>query len=170
MGGFGQGAQQIDPERLAAISQPRKKGLFGGAFRPDSPLWKIMGGAGDVITGEPVYTQGLMHQNAQRQRGLMEQAQAEAENAQWYAREKWKLDNHPKEPPKPGTFEWYQGANPADRSQYDMYNPIVIDGPDGRYVVPRAALQGQGGMPTAPVGKLTPIGGPASPAPGGFPR
>lgn len=162
--------QPVDPARLAAISQPRKKGLFGGnAFRADSPLWHIMGGVGDVLTGEQVYTQGLMQQREKQRKSLMEQAQAEAEDAQWYEREKWKRAN-----PEPRTndtiedFNWYKNLPEADRQMYHKMRPVYRQGPDWQFypVEPQAS---------AVLGTELPEGwqiegGPAQAAPGGFPR
>lgn len=39
--------------------------------------------------------------------------------------------------PKPGSFEWYQGADPEGRKTYDEYNPLVVQGKDGPMRVPR---------------------------------
>jgi hypothetical protein len=130
-----------------AIAQaPRKKGLFGNAFRPDSPLWHILGGAGDVITGEPVYTQGLMDRGAMRQKSLMDQAQAEAENAQWYERERWKRDNPERRVnDTEADYEYRkrvlgeQSANDWLRSAGDP--PVTMTLPNGQvYSGPRSGL------------------------------
>jgi hypothetical protein len=172
----------VDPARLAAISQPRKKGLFGGnAFRADSPLWHIMGGVGDVLTGEQVYTQGLMQQREKQRKSLMEQAQAEAEDAQWYEREKWKRANP--EPVNNDTVNDYQyiekvlGKEAADQYLRRLGDPMVnmtLPG-DNFYSGPQSGLgPALGGQQPKPR-RLGPVvdqipGGPASPAPGGFPR
>lgn len=61
----------------------------------------------------------------------------------------------PQDDPKPGSFEWYQTATPEQRAQYDAYNPVTVTTWQGPSIIPRSSL---GGTPTAPVGKLTPIG------------
>lgn len=60
------------------------------------------------------------------------------------------------EAPKPGSFEWYQTATPEQQRQYDQYNPVITTTYQGPTIVPRGSLGG--GAPTAPVGRLTPIG------------
>lgn len=57
--------------------------------------------------------------------------------------------------PKPGSFEWYQTATPEQRAIYDQYNPVIATTWQGPTPIPRSRL---GGVPSAPVGKLTPLG------------
>lgn len=45
------------------------------------------------------------------------------------------------EGPKPGSFEWYQGADPAQRAQYDEYNPVTAATAQGPVRVPRSRPQ-----------------------------
>lgn len=143
---------RINPT-LAAIGQ-----IFSGMAGRSNPVFEML------------MTQRLQQQRAQQQARQAE-AKRGAEWDDWQRREQWKRE-HPA-PVRNDTvddFNWYKGLSPQDRGIYDQMHPVVIDGPDGRYLVPRSSFQGQAGIPTAPVGKLTPIGGPAPGAPGGFPR
>ena len=106
-----------------------------------------------------------------------QQAEADrlAKREDWQWQEQWKRDNPT--PVRNDTledFNWYKTLSPQDQIIYDQMHPIVIDGPDGRYAVPRSSLGGA----TAPMGGINqsdwdnakPLGGGRSNAPGGFPR
>lgn len=161
-----------------AASTMGQKKPGGGLFGADSALWKIMGGAGDVIAGDNTYTSGLMQSEGLRQRAIMEQAQREAENNQWYERERWKRENpEPRVNDTVADFNWYKGLSEPDRGLYDQMKPVTVMGPDGPYLVPRSSMGG-GYAPQAPVAPSGGLpqgytkrskGGPAS-APGGFPQ
>lgn len=68
----------------------------------------------------------------------------------------------PAEGPKPGSFEWFQTATQEQRALYDQYNPVIATTWQGPTPVPRSSL---GGVPSKPVGKLTPITPGNTPAP-----
>lgn len=163
------GAADVPLMQQQAMQAPKKKGLFGNAFRSDSPLWHIMGGLGDVITGEPVYTHGLQQRGMLRQKSLMDQAQREADWQDWQRKKQWELDNRP--PVRNDTiedFKWFKDLPEEDRKLYQEMRPVYRQGPDGQFY--RVEGQDGGGSlgPELPPGWEI-EGGPAS-APGGFPR
>lgn len=170
----------------ASTQSPAKRGLFGGgAFRAESPLWKVMGGIGDVLSGDSRYTDGLMQQNMLTRKSLMEQAQAEAERAarrQDFMFEHDYKRNNPM-PSDRAPYRWegndgdvYElGPDGQPKRIFDDPTPKMNFIPDGMgggqwVAVPTAAPSvPQGGSTLPPGYTKRPKGGPAS-APGGFPR
>lgn len=107
----------------------------------------IVGSIGDALLqhsgGQPVYAQNMM----QRREMAMRSQQAAAERqAKW---EDWKRQfDYEAAHPKPvnndtvNDFNWYKSLSPEDRAIYDQQHPVVVQGPDGPYVVPRSAIGG----------------------------
>ncbi len=156
--------------------RPEKK---GGGFFADGGIGRAIAGTlGDALLqhsgGRAVYAPAMM----QRREMLMAKQLAESDRAAKMADWKAQFD-YERANPKPSNndtisdFNWYKGLAPQDQAIYDRLHPVTVMGPDGPYVVPRSAIGAQQGpqastVPTAPVGKLTPIGGPSQPATGGF--
>lgn len=177
---------QQDMQRFAQPQQPKGPGFFseGGVGRG------IAGAIGDWALQnsgmQPIYAPAMQErrQMAQRQQMMQQQREMELQDdarkrgldwQDWQAREQWKRE-HP-EPVNNDTvndFNFYKSLSPQDKAIYDQQHPIVIQGPDGPYLVPRSSM---GGM-TAPVGggvsqsdwdNAKSIGGGASSGTGGFP-
>lgn len=98
------------------------------------------------------------------------------DNSDWMAREQWKLD-HPS-PGQPGEFEtrlMQSGVQPGSPEWVNAMKAAVQNTTDPVVMTPQGPMlrsQLLGSVPTAPVGKLTPIpdGGPMGmPPSGGFP-
>lgn len=159
-GMFAQGDTQIPmpqgPDLLQQVranmpqsEAPKKPGFFaeGGLGR------MIAGGLGDVLAqqsgGQPVYMQNMLQQRALKQRQQMMQQQRANDWQDFQRQEQWKLDHQkPVNNDTVNDFNWYKGLSAEDQAIYDKLHPIVIDGPDGRYMVPRSAISGM----SAPVG------------------
>lgn len=84
-----------------------------------------------------------------------EQRKRAAELADYEAKKG--IDARYAEPAKPGSFEWYSDPSrtDAERALYDQYNPVIATTWQGPTPIPRGRLNG--GLPSAPVGKLTPV-------------
>jgi hypothetical protein len=167
MGGYGGGTfealgqtGEIDytPQARAVMSgqapMPEKR---GGGIK--DVLLGALGGAADgaatFFGGQP-----LIAQNRQMQQMMaMRQAEQERARSMDLADYRTKLGIQQEfaqpEAPKPGSFEWFQSATPEQRALYDQYNPVTVATGQGPIAVPRSTL---GGVPSAPVGRLTPLG------------
>lgn len=162
-------------QEAALPAAPRSKG--GGIFAGNSPLWKVLGALGDSFSsGPPVYG---MAQQQQRQT-LLEQQMREQERAQsrmdarddWQWREQWERD-HPKPVNNDTAADyafWQQRLTPEEFEQWKKNKinpPVWRQGPDGQFY----PVQTQAAPPpdTLPA-DFDFGGGPASQAPGGFPR
>ncbi len=133
----------------SAIPQARKPGFFaeGGIGR------QIAGVLGDALLqqsgGQPIYLPNLMQQRAFQQRQQMMQEQRQNDWGDWQKQAQWKIDHE--KPPVNDTvadFNFFKSLDPEGRAIWDQMHPIVIDGPDGRYMVPRSSISGM----SAPVG------------------
>ena len=147
--------------RLFGQGWEEKAAAIGGALRDDDG-------------GRSIAQFHQMRQMQQQQAQEAEMAQRAAiekrdtDWQEWVRRQEYERNN-----PKPvnnataNDIELMRGMlSPEQFQQYmsnNFVNPSFYTGPDGRrYANPTAP-------PTAPVGKLTPIGGPSQPAAGGFP-
>ena len=133
---------KIDPAQL--MQRNMALGSVQQAMQPKKPGINWLGVLADAFAGaagrEGPYAASMMAQRQQQQQAQLAQQQRIQGLQDW----QWKSDYaREHEKPKVGSFEWYQTASEADRRQYDIYNPIIIDGPDGRYIVPRSAYSGQ---------------------------
>lgn len=141
---------------------PQKR---GGAFGSGVAWGDVLYALGGAIGGDG--GAAVQHVKQSRLAPLMEQAQREAEWADWRRKKQWEIDNRP--PANNDTINDMEAAakwTPEQWAIYDRLHPVWKTGPDGLpYAVPRPAM----GVPTRPVGKLTPIGGPSQPATGMFP-
>ncbi len=172
---------QIDPETQDAVDQyaampnmpVKKPGMFGqgGLGR------NILGNIGDVLLQQARMQPVFAPAQQMQQRQAMEQQQSERQRKSqmetWIAQQQWKLANP--EPINNDTANdyafWQQKLSPEEfatwkRNKVDP--PQYRQGPDGQFY---RVSPGVGAAPTAPVGKLTPIGpgGPTPSASGGFP-
>lgn len=167
---FGQIMQQ-QPVDLPGMAQP--KGMFGGGGWKDALL---AAAAGYLGRRNPGAAQGLFHMIQQKQQQALEEAQYQRQRqdkfGDWRQQYDYEL-GHPK-PTNNDTvadYDFWKRTLPPDQFNEWLQNkinpPQIMNLPGvGIVQVPRQAPQG---TPTAPVGKLTPLGagGPA-PGPGGF--
>jgi hypothetical protein len=156
---------------------PKKAGMFG-AGKPDWGQALIAGLNGYLAArGNPVGMAGLHQMMAARQQAA-EQAQygqrREDEFQDWVRKQAYQSAN-----PSPvnndtvadyGFIESILGKDEAANFLRNKANPPQLMNIPGVGIVQIPRMGGQG-MPSAPVGKLTPIdeGGPAPQGPGGFP-
>ena len=153
-----QGAQVPQMPQQQMPQQAKKPG-----FNEPGGIGDTLKGIGAIWQDNPAAYNQILQNRQQahhaQQQAMAQQQQQEAENAQWYERENWKRDN-----PAPvnndtiNDVNWYKGATDEDKRIYDMLHPIYKTGPDG---LPYPVARGTGMLPTAPVGKLTPMGGTA---------
>jgi hypothetical protein len=137
-----------------SASMPQKR---GGGIK--DVLLGALGGAADSAAtffgGQPLIAQ----QQQMQQMMAMRQAEQERARSMELADYRTKLGIQQEfaqpDVPKPGSFEWFQTATPEQRALYDQYNPVTVATGQGPVAVPRGSL---GGIPSAPVGRLTPIG------------
>lgn len=160
----------------APAEEPQKRGLFsrGGFGR------SLAGNIGDVLLQRgglaPIYAPAMQL----RQRMEAAEQNRQAERMDRREDMQWEWQNKPQEPVNNDTVNDYGfirdtlGEETANQFLRSLGDPIVtVQLPGNRvYSGPRSgmaqALQGQ--VPTAPVGRLTPIeGGPTPRASGGFP-
>ena len=150
--------------RLFGQGWEEKAAAIGGALRDDDG-------------GRSIAQFHQMRQMQQQQAQEAEMAQRAAiekrdtDWQEWVRRQEYERNN-----PKPvnndtvNDFEWYKGLTPEERAMYHEMKPEYRQGPDGRfYRVGASGGVNPAAPPTAPVGKLTPIGGPSQPAAGNFP-
>ena len=140
----------------------------------------IAGLIGDTLLrqsgGQPAYAPMM----ERRQQQADEQAQwglrRQADNADWTQREQWKLANVPKINDTERDFNWYKALPQADQAIYDRMHPVIVNGPNGPTLIPRATMNGMtgpaGGTTTTPDewNSAKPMGGGAGNGTGGFPR
>jgi hypothetical protein len=170
--------QPIDPATIQA-QLPQRRGMFAGlgsALRNVNP--------GDVVSAflagmYPQYAQAYEGPMLQRQRiqGEM-QAQANLQNLEFQRQLQmlpFQMQAKMYENPlaqtllaqgiQPGTPQWNQAMA---TQQQNLMDPVVNAGPWGPVLRSQVQQAAQTQPPSAPVGKLTPIGGPTPSASGGF--
>ena len=147
----------------------------------------IAGTLGDALLSlsgnQPIYAPAMQHRQALALRERDYQRERADKTADWRAQQQWKLD-HP-EPVNNDTVSDYRfieqqlGSDAAKQYLRNMGDPVVtVQLPGERvYNGPRSGLAAAMGAtgatapPSAPVGKLRPVGGGAAPqAPAPFPR
>lgn len=188
---------EFDPIQHTAASyaqapeqEEKKRWLDGGKFGAKEGIALALGAIGDAFTGRPNTAQFLMHNMAQKkaaERAEQQRLQSIQDSRDQYM---WQRDfdlKNPK-PTAPDAFEKaLMGGNidPSSPQGQELYRRraeamardpdddfVVVPIPGrGTYAGPKsglAAAMGQS-VPTAPVGKLTPIGGSAPGGTGMFP-
>jgi hypothetical protein len=178
---------RITPE-LGAMMR-RERGVMPGDQPgiPDMPpgqapqkrdtLRRIAGYFADFTAGlagqQGPYASMLAQQQDQAEKQRQASLERSTEWEDWVRREQWKRDNPSAQPYRwesndGDVYELGPGGQPTRVFDDPAPRMQMIMGPDGRPYF----MNPQGGSPpTSPVGRLTPIeGGPASQAPGGFPR
>jgi hypothetical protein len=113
----------------------------------------VLGHVGDAVSrhsgGAAIYgPMQAQRQQMQYQREVLAQQQrqqaellAQRTQAQ-YGLADYKAKLAAGQPPKPGSFEWYQSATPQERATYDQYNPFVVSTGAGPVAVPRRPAVG----------------------------
>lgn len=166
--------QAVTPSQAAMLPE-KKPGFFaeGGLGR------QIAGVLGDSILQaqgqQPIYLQNLMQQKAMKQRQQMMQDQRAADWEDWQRQQQWTLDHKQSQP-----HYWESndgslmsiGADGQPQRVYSDPTPKYNWIPDGMGGGRYEAIPGTGGAPqypSAPVGKLTPIGGVSGNTGAGFP-
>lgn len=179
----GMSTPPIAPQQQAP-QQTMRQQMYG-----DLPMWKILlGTALDNIAqqtgGTPAFSQGLQMQRQQNQRAQAAASERQADWQDWVQKQVWQRDNPAPQPfsefertligsgIQPGTPEWQQAFITRRDNQLDPWTNIVVGGNSvsGRQSAVQRAIEGGGGLsspqaggaaipPTAPVGKLRPLGG-----------
>jgi hypothetical protein len=136
-------------------AQPKQgfdwKGVMMGA------LGGAADGAATFFGGQPLIAQQRQFQQAMAARQAEAERQRAASLEDYRKRLGIEAEFAQPEAPKPGSFEWYSDPNRTaqERAMYDQYNPVIASTWQGPVPVSRSSLGG--GLPTAPVGRLTPI-------------
>lgn len=168
----------IDPSAIQA-NLPQRRGLFGGMFagatmQPGNAL------AGFLAGMYPQYASSFMAPMLQRQRIQGEMAaQANLQNMEFQRQLQllpYQMQAKMYENPLAQTL-LAQGISPGDprwnsamaTQQTNLQDPVVNAGQWGPVLRSQVAAAANQPPPSAPVGKLTPIGGPTPSASGGFP-
>lgn len=154
-------------------------------------LGEALGGA--LGQGPGAYTQGKLMERQMAQKSAAQQAQRQADWEDWVQKQIWQRDNPAPQALsdfertligsgiQPGTPEWQQAFVTRRDNQLDPWTNIVVGGNSvsGRQSAVQRAIEGGGGLsspqaggaaipPTAPVGKLRPLGGGTPSASSGF--
>lgn len=142
-----------DPNTVENIDAYRRQNAMTGVKKGPGVNWgevgrNVLGNVGDAIAlhygGAPVF--GPMQRQAQafQQQGALlaeRQRQQAAMQAQQFQNQAALIDRRAQvqaaQPAKPGSFEWYQGADAEDRALYDEYSPHVVATGAGPVRVPR---------------------------------
>jgi hypothetical protein len=158
------------------MQQPQERPKGDGTRRAIGILGDFLLGLGGQqgVYGPQAHQKKLLEQRAQ-QEAMQSQMKRETDWQDWQRQYEYERKN-----PKPGNSQPYRfegndgdvyelGPDGQPRRIFDDPTPKMNFIPDGMgggrwEPMPGAAV------PAAPVGKLTPIGGPAQSAPGGFPR
>lgn len=163
------------PSLPEAAPTPKK----GGGFFGEGGFGRYLAGSiGDVLMQangfEPTFapTMALRRQMELQQQRAQQQRQAEWDD--WVKKQEYEAA-HPR-PVNNDTindFNWFKTLSPQDRALYGQMKPqyITADNGDGtKTIIPvtPGMFGGQPSIPTAPVGKLKPLGGTAGNSGGGF--
>jgi hypothetical protein len=182
-GRLGLGLQNL----LAVDQQPTPPAQSKPSFFQEGGMGRHLAGAiGDALLNyggmQPVYAPMQQQQRQQAQEEAQWSRRQQAEDDQWVRREQFKLAN-PDPSPMMRDVQAWQAMGPDQRAAYEqirkaqMGDPdVTVSLPNGQfYAGPRSGLSAAltGGMapsetPTAPVGKLRPIGGATPRASGNF--
>lgn len=169
--GFGDGIQeQVSYGLRQQPQEPKKPSFFGegGIARG------IAGTIGDVLLNQngsgAIYAPAMHQKRRQEFQQSQYEQQREARMQDFYAKEQFKAANPTPQGPtaQQRNFEYYQGLDPTQRKDFggylDAVTPKLVTGADGRVYPVRRDQQ----APTAPIGKLRPVGGQTQPASGNF--
>lgn len=178
-GQFSQQQPQMPQQMASQPNQPYPPVQTDPYTPPKLSTMQKLGLAGDILKGSDAIGSRLQEQ--QKEQYLQQQQQAQYQDAwkQWVAQQQYKAANPdpvaPTEVQK--NYDWLKANHPEVADQYLQAQttapPIVQHNSDSTITLYQAGMipRGGSGIPTAPVGKLTPIQGGAGPsqAPQGFP-
>ena len=186
LGGFMPGMADMTPQAMPQPAMANPMAAMSGqmaqtsqALAPKKPGINWLGVIADALAGaagrEGPYAAQM--QRKREQEFAAQQGQQERMNKRddWQWQKQWELDH-----PAPinndtiNDFNWYKSLSAQDRAIYDQQHPVIVQGPDGPYVVPRNAISGAsapigGGVHPSDWDNATPMGGPSQPATGRFP-
>lgn len=180
---FGKGIDLVNGPPIVAQESPQDMPVGMGFEPKQEPGWKralvaALGGAVDGAAqyygGQPLIAQDMMLRQHQQQQAAQAQMQRAQELADY--RTKKGIDAEFREAPAPDTFEKAligAGIDPSSEQARELYRRradsmaqgqdefVVVPIPGrGTYAGPKSGLPGALGQGvSAPVGKLTPIGG-----------
>ena len=157
-GAPGQGMQQ--PEQQPAKFKPNILGVIGDAMQ-------VFGG------GQATYMQGVREQQERselmRQRTMQAQQERETGWQDWVRKQEYERANpNPANNDTANDWDFWDAKRKSGVITEEQFNDKMFA---PRFIVDPATGQTikiGGAAPAKPVGKLTPIGGPASSAPGNF--
>ncbi|MCW2405032.1 hypothetical protein M2336_001661 [Sphingobium sp. B1D7B] len=171
-----------DMPQMPQMPSQETPAMKGGGFFKSETGRAVLGGLFDSILtqtgGQAVNIPNMLQQRELARKQQLAETERKREWQDWLTKKEWERAN-----PAPSEFErvleWsgVQSGTPGwtesmQQRRDNLLDPIVnVPLPGGRvYLGPRSGLPAAAGAaaPTSPVGKLTPIGGPAS-APAGFP-
>lgn len=166
--------QTMPPETQNAVNQyaampaqpPKRKFDWLGAVGALGDSLAMYGGL------PPAYAQAQQRKQAELAKIAEEQRQRSMARDQFMFEQDYKRNNPmPVNNDTVNDFNWYKGLSPEDRAIYAQMHPqyITTQNPDGTRTISPMPSMVAPQAPSAPVGKLTPIGGPSQPATGSFP-
>lgn len=164
---------------MTPTNLPRQRWLEGGKFTGKDAIGLALGAIGDAFTGRPMATQ--MVSGAFQQQRDMQQAELQRQQdwRDWVKKYNYEVAN-PKKTAQPHYWESNDGSlmqiSPITGLPEKVYQDpdarmqFIPDGyGGGRWVAQPKMGMAPTSVPSAPVGRLTPIdGGPSQPATGGF--
>lgn len=171
------------PIGVAQISQPAKRGIFGKGGK----AWDVLGAFGDAFSGnEPIYAMAKQAEQNRLFEAQKAQAQRMQEREDFLFREDYKRANAAPDEPKDQLTRYMlaAGIDPNSEEARGMYRAAAqnaaypvqgvpftdAQGNSGIQFIRPGQMQGAPDVPTAPVGKLRPIGGSGGNVTGGFRR
>lgn len=177
---WGGPATEEDPQLPQARMQPEASPQKGGFFA-DGGMGRILAGAiGDGLLQNAGMAPVYAPMQRQKQQSAQEEAQWTRRREAQRADQQWEWANKPKDPiireTNAGNIIRLDPVTGQSTTLFTDPTPKInyqrVNNPDGTFTMvpmPMGGAPAASGAPTAPVGKLTPMGGGASNGVGGFP-